>query len=54
MLLTQEFEYIYLKNREKNSIIELNKRFLLDTREKTFIKFIISLLKKFIRLKIYI
>lgn len=54
VLLAQKLGYIYLKNREKNSTIELGKRFLLDMREKTFTKFIIPLLEKFIKPEILI
>lgn len=59
MLLAQELICMNLRNRKKSLITELNKRFLLDMREKTCTKFIISLLEKFtkpkmlIKMKIY-
>lgn len=45
---------MYLENREKSLIREFGKRFLLDTKEETYIKFIIFLLEKFTKSKMLI
>ena len=46
VLLAQELGYMYLKNSKKSSMTEPSKEFLLDTRERIFIGFIIPLLEK--------
>ncbi len=45
VLLAQELECMYLRNRERSSMTEPGKEFLLDIRERTFTEFIISSLK---------
>lgn len=45
---------MYLRNREKSLTRELGKEFLLNIREETFTKFIISSLLKSTRLEILI
>ena len=54
VLLAQKLKYMYLRNNKKNSITELSKEFLLDTREGIFIRFIIPLLEKSTRPEILI
>lgn len=54
VLLAQELGCIYPRNREKSSIIELDKEILFDMRERILTKFIISSLEKFTRPKMLI
>ncbi len=46
VLLAQELGCMYLRNRERSSMTEPGKEFLLDMREGTFTEFIIPSLEK--------
>lgn len=46
LLLIEKLIYMYLGNREKSLIREFGKRFLLDIKEETYIKFMIFFIRK--------